>query len=93
MGHITLQQCQLASMAFSGEVTAQELKDALSSHRDGSAQNYKLLKISEAAEMLSCSVRHCWNLIQKGDLHKAQTRGLARISEQELIEYINGGRK
>ena len=45
-------------------------------------------KIAEVAKKLHCSVRHVWNLIERGELQTVKIGGITRIKQSEIEKLI-----
>ena len=46
-------------------------------------------KVKEVAETLHCSIKHVWNLIERGQLNPERSAGITRIKESELLRLLN----
>ena len=45
-------------------------------------------KIKEVADYLNCSVRHVWNLIERGELTASRIGGITRVKQSEIENII-----
>ncbi|MBD3666903.1 MAG: helix-turn-helix domain-containing protein [Kangiella sp.] len=50
-----------------------------------------LLKAVEVAQILRTSVRHIYNLIDRGELRTVHTGGPVRVRAEDLAEFMTGG--
>lgn len=56
------------------------------------SDSHRLLKITEAADELSISVRSAWRLVTRGDLQKVQVGRAVRVTRESIDRFIaNGG--
>lgn len=53
----------------------------------------KLMRLSEVAEILSCSTRTIYRLIAEASLLGIQIRGGWRVDPEDLAVYIANGKK
>ena len=45
-------------------------------------------KVKEVAEKLHCSVRHVWNMIERGDIQCTKIANITRIKQSEIEKLI-----
>ena len=55
-------------------------------------QDNRLVNVAEVAGYLSCSERHVWNLIARGDLPAYRLGAITRLRVEDLEGFVNANR-
>ncbi|EDM25779.1 hypothetical protein LNTAR_15222 [Lentisphaera araneosa HTCC2155] len=82
---------RIKAAAYLLEMSPENLKEKLNFDIESfKAQRIeKLFKVKDVAEMWGCSIKHLWNMHEKGEIEFNRSTGVTRISKTEVDRIVD----